>query len=497
MRIGVALVQQETNTFSLKACRLDEFTIRAGLDAGRHTSGTNSEMGGAVDAIGREGHEPVPLIYAWALPSGRVDDVAFARLRTMLTESIAAAGPLDGLVLALHGSMATATTDDADGAMIEAAREVAGPIPLVVGLDLHANVTRRMVATADAIVGYHTDPHVDMADTGGRAARLVIAMAAGRTAPVTVLAKRPMIVPAESMNTTTGPLAGFRREADALADVLDVSFFPVQPWLDVAELGLGVLVTTDGDAARARDLAESFAGRIWEDRHRFVVPRLRTPAAALTAARASRTRPFIVAESADAPTAGAAGDSPAMVAALRTHGAGLKAVVPVVDPAAVDRCLEAGRGAVVDLEVGASIDRRWWKPVPLHARVEGFGEGPYRLEGAGYTGLTVDMGRWAVVRDGDIVVLLSERPAWTADPATFRTAGIDLAGVDVLVVRSCSDFRPNFPDAANEAVTLDVPGPATPRLDTLTFSRAGRPLWPLDPFADDRGHRPPPKGATA
>lgn len=485
MRIGIALVQQESNTFAPGRCEWESFTVRRGVAAAVHTRGTNSEMAGATEAVTGAGHVAVPLLYAWALPAGPLSRRAFSRLRDLLIEQITGAR-LDGLVLALHGAMAAETYPDADAELIGAARSAVGSIPLGVSLDLHANVTRRMVDAADVMVGYHTDPHVDMREAGRRAAAQIVGILEGSIEPAIALAKRPMIVPAESMNTTSGPLAAVRETADAVQDVLDISLFPVQPWLDVPELGFGALVTTNGDPHRSADLARHFADDVWRRRDAFRVPRLMPPRDAVLAAVASPVRPFIIAESADAPTAGAAGDSPVMISALLEHGTGLKAVVPVVDPAGVDRCHVAGVTAEVQLTVGAAIDDRWWNPVHLHATVVGIGAGEYRLQGAGYTGTEVSMGRYAVVASGDVVILLSERPAWTADPATFRFAGIDLDRADVLVVRSCSDYRPNFPDSADAAVTLDVPGTATPRLEHLEFTRAPRPLWPLDAFPRDR-----------
>ena len=163
----------------------------------------------------------------------------------------------------------------------------------------------------------------------------------------------------------------------------------------------------------------------------------------------------------------------------------MTAVVPIVDRAAVGDCERAGVGSVVNLNVGGGIDGRWWDPVPFSGRVLRLGKGKYKLEGVGYTGIEVTMGDFAVVQASGISLLLSEKPAWTADPATFRFAGIEPSQVDLIVVRSCSDFRPNFPDSAEDAVTLDVPGAATPRLENLMFTKAPRPLWPLDRFGDD------------
>ena len=491
VRIAVASIMQETNTFALGRCSLSDFRFARGRDVLDLVAGTNSELARAQTVIEAAGGEVIPLLYAWAMPAGRVDGTTFRHLRDSLADALGSTGSVDALVLSLHGSMAAEGFDDADGELLRATRAVVGEtVPIAVTLDLHANVTREMVRLADSISAYHTDPHIDMADAGARAARRALAMAAGSLRPVMGFAKRPMLVPGETMNTSTGPLSSIRRQAMAAAPagLLELGLFPVQPWLDVPELGFGVVAVADGSEVDAADAIEQFAAEVatavWARRHEFRIDRLSSPLQALATAAMSRTRPFLIAESADAPTAGAAGDSPAMVRAVQEAGGDLVAYVPVVDATAVEACHNAGLGHHVRLRVGASIDHRWWEPVDLQGVVAHLGDGTYRLEGASFTGMEVSMGRFATVHTGPIRLLLSERPAWTSDPATFRIAGLPPEDADVIVVRSCSDFLANFPGAAAEAVTLDVPGAATPRLENLTFAASPRAPFPLDDWAE-------------
>lgn len=486
-RIGVASIMQETNTWSLVPCTIEDFTCH-GLVTGPAVwdrfAETNTEIGGAMRAIAAEaGCVPVPLVRAWANSSGRLTRATLDELCRLLVEELRRS-PIDGLVLALHGAMAAEGLDGADAAVLDAARRALGPdVPIGVCLDLHANVTRALVRSAAFVTGYHTYPHTDMGETGARAARLLIARLRGRAAPVTALAKRPMLVPAEAMSTDGGPLGALRASADRLTSgsVLDVSIFPVQPWLDVAELGFGIAVTTDGDEALATAVAESLADEAWERRGEFTVDLL-APAEAIAVARRSAVRPFLISESADAPTAGAAGDSPVMVRALLEHGADLEAYVTIADRPAVNRCAEAGIGAEVSLSLGCRIDRRFHEPVALSGVVTRLGDQPVVLRGPSYTGIQVSMGRFAVVRSGRLHVLITERPAFTLEPGTFAHAGLDVARADVVVIRSANGFRAAYPPASvADAVLLDLPGASTPRLELLDFRRAPRPMYPLDP----------------
>ena len=480
-RIGIASVFQETNTFSPKPTGWEDFTVLFGEETVQAFAGTNTEFAGALAELERLGAEPIPLISAYSLPSGRVRVETFHRLVGLLDSALEQAGQLDGLVLALHGSMTAESRFDADSTLIEVARRWMGTAPVGVCLDLHANVTSRMVELADVMVGYHTEPHVDMGSTGERIARLVAATVRSEVSPAMALAKRSLLIPAEGMRTDLGPMSEVRDLADRMTvdRVLDLSLFPVQPWLDVPELGLGVLAVTDDDPDGAALLAEELAYEVWRRRGRMTTPRIMTPSAAFATARLSSTRPFLMAHTADCPTAGASGDDPVMVTEAASYGADLIVMHSVLDPEAARRCARAV-GTRVRMEVGAGFNPAA-RPVRVEGLVTGAGAGSYRLTGRSFTGKEVSMGEWAVITSGRHHLLISSRPSLTYDPSTWRHAGLDPDRPDVLVVRSCSDYRANFPCSAPEAITLDLPGASTPRLESLRFEHAPRPLYPLDP----------------
>ena len=491
-RIGVASLMQESNTFSPRKCDLADFESQ-GLHRGPEISdryrGSNTEIGGALAELAHHGVEPVPLLRAWAMSSGPLSEHALTSLSALLTEELQSAGRLDGLVLSLHGAMVADGLDSADDFLVGVARSILGPrTPITVCLDLHANVTSSLVAKSDILLGYRTYPHIDLAETGGRVAHQLLRLLNGEISPVVAFAKVPMLIPAEVMQTTDGPMSELRAEADAASRtraILEVSLFPVQPWLDVRELGFGVIVTADRDQEQADSIASLLSRSAWIRRGRFTVD-LVEPSEAFKKARHSTVRPFLMTESADSPTAGAAGDSPAMVAAWLAHGRDLRTYVTVVDAPAVDACYRAGAGQSVRLSIGCTVENRYHKPVDIEGAVGYLGGRGIVLSGPGYTGMHVSMGRFAVVSTGRLSLLLTERPAITFDPATFSAAGLNPTEADVIVVRSATNYRAGFPAAAAEAVTLDLPGASTPRLDRLDFRRAPRPLFPLDPIAEGR-----------
>lgn len=482
-RIGIASVIQESNTFSPRQTTMEDFArgiLLAGSAAAARQVG--DEWGGAARAVASRGHTPVPIARAWAMSGGTLTADAFGALCQLLRDNLNAAGRLDGLYLGLHGALVAEGIPDADGELLRAVRgQLGDDLPIAVSLDLHANVTPLMAANASFLIGYRTYPHIDQAATGMKAAHLLVNRIETGERLQTVLAKAPMLLPAESQSTTAGPLADLRAMADGMTTrgIRDVSLFPVQPWLDVPELGFAVTVTAPAGDAHATHVLREMRQAAWDRRRDFAVI-LFAPEDAIAIAR--RTEGLVVlSESADSPTSGATGDSPAMVAALLEHGAGLRAYVTVCDPVAVAACHDAGLNADVCLAVGAGQDDRFHRPARLDGRVTVLGDRPVVLEGGFMHGQPFDMGRHAVVEAATgLAVLLTEHAACTFDLATWRHVGLDPEHADVVVVRSPHLYTHVFAPIARRMLTLDLPGASTPRLAALPLANVTRPLYPLD-----------------
>lgn len=475
------LIQQESNSFAVRPSSLGDFTIRYGSDAASNLDDANSEFTGALHEIHERGGVPVPIIHAHALPGGVLDDADFARLLDLALSAIQEVGPLDGLVLCLHGAMATVSEPSADALLCETiARAV--DTPLALSLDLHANCTPRLCAPATVVTGYKTNPHVDLAATGARAAAFLCAAMNGTLTPRVAVATRPVIFPDETLRIENGVLGEILDGclAHVGPQVVDVSIFPTQPWLDAPGVGFTALVTTNDDEPTAKRLAERLADEVSQRRDEFIIDRIAPPIECLHTALADPLQPSIVTESADAPTAGGSGDSPAMLHALAAVQPPTDKTVlaTIVDARVVESCHELGVGATIDSPIGATIDRRHHQPFRLVGEVVKLGAGEYRLTGVGYDGLTVSMGRFAVVHSGALRLLVTELPSWSADPATWRHAGLEPNDADVLIVRSCTDYIANFPASASTAQVADIDGACTPRLSRLKFSLADPAPWP-------------------
>jgi microcystin degradation protein MlrC len=479
---------QESNSFSPRLTTVEDFR-RQGIQFGERVEAwardANCEVSGAIREIARRGATAVPMMWAWAAPGGPVAAECFDQLLGMLDEQLLAYGPVDGIVIALHGAMTAVGTEDADGAILNRVRQRLGPKVFIgVSLDSHANVTKRMRSASDVLVGYHTYPHVDEAETGRRTAALVVDSLNGALKAKTVVEKRPMILPAETTGMPDGPIAKLQAiaEHETRGPIRDVTIFLTQPWLDVPELGFSVAVTCEADAsAKATRLARELSDRAWEARAMFE-PDLKDCRTALRAAEhANRSRPILLVDSADSTGAGATGDSTVVLHELLALENNLNAVLTLVDPEAVAHCHAAGVGAELALTMGGKLDPDRFAPIRATVKVRYIDDGRFQLSGPVGRGLWVSTGPRAVatVRDR-IAVMLTTGSAFSYDPQSFRSAGLEPAEADVVVVRSAAAFHAAYDEIVSQAIFLDTPGASTARLTSLGFCRAPRPLYPLD-----------------
>lgn len=490
MRILTGSLVQESNTFSPLTSDLSFFQagcLLFGEDSLRGMAGTRTEMGGFIAASEQAGVTVLPTIAAWAASGGSFEQHAFGKLVGRLLRRVEEAGPIDGVLLALHGAWVGQDQPDADGYVLAQVRRIVGPgVPIVATLDLHANITARMVAAADALVGFRTYPHVDMFETGERAARLLFRLVKRQTRPVMGWCKVPMLVPPENAQTTDGPMAELMAAAtrlEAVPGCLSASLFVVQPWLDVPELGCAAVVVRDDDRTNARQDAAHLGDDLWRRRHAFRVP-LVAPDEAVRRAVSAPEGPILLVDSADSVSSGAPGDSTALLRALLDASSPRPAFATLVDPEAARRAA-ASDGAELDLCIGGRIDKARHRPVTLHCRARRVPGGRVTFSAGVGDGLSSDMGAAAVLMVGSLHILLMENPVPCYDPALYRAAGLEPAAAHIVVVKSPNNFRWTYRAAAREWIYVDAPGASTPRLETLPFTQAPRPLFPLDDLSWD------------
>ena len=476
---------QESNTFSPIPSDLSAFDagcLRYGQDSLDGLADTRTETGGFIQVSLRHGVDLVPTLAAWASSSGPMIAGDFDRLSGEFLRRVRAASHVDGVLLGLHGAWVSEQHADADGWLLTQVRQIVGPdVPIVTTLDLHANVTRAMLGAADALVGFRSYPHTDMWETGVRAAELLFQCLETGTRPKMVARKVPMVVPPENAQTTEGPIAGVMRDvvgSESLPGIHSASMFVVQPWLDVAELGCAMVVVADGEDRGPERLADRVAERLWGCRHAVQV-NLLSPKVAVQRALEAVDGPVLLVDSADGVSSGAPGDSTALLRELIEAPLRGAALLTLVDPYAARAAAQAD-GNEITLAIGGRLDPARQQPVPITAVVRRLAGGRITFNGGIGDGLTADMGTAVVLQSGRLQILLTERPVPCYDPALYRAAGMEPAAAQVVVVKSPNNFRWTYRDIAKEWIYVDAPGASTPRLKTLQFVRAPRPLYPFD-----------------
>jgi microcystin degradation protein MlrC len=492
MRVAVGQLWQETNTFNPLPTTREDFQplgLYRGAELVERMADTN-ELGGFIQSLRAwpESPEVVGLVRLPAWPGGSVAAETFTWLRQEMLGALSAARPVDAVLLALHGSMVAEGAPDVEGEVLEGVRGLVGPaVPVVVTLDLHANVTAKMVRHADALVLYHTAPHVDVFETGRRGAA-VLRRILGGARPVTAFQKLPLVVPAERANTQDPASVshGFRRrlqEMEADPRVLAAGLATVQPWMDIPDLGSAVVVVTDGDADGARSLCAEMAAEVWR-RRRDYLPELVPAADAVRRAHEVAEGLVVLSDSADATTSGAPGDSNHVLRELLRYSWPRPVLVPLVDPELVAEARRLGPGAVLKPLLGGKRDRRFSRPTEVEVQVERLFEARFVLSGHLGRNLPIDMGPSAVLRHGEVRVLATSRSGPHFAPEFFRSGGFDPFAAAVVVAKSPCGFRAAYQERARQILLVRAPGCAPADFWNYPYERIGRPLWPWDEIGD-------------
>lgn len=486
MRIYAGGIIQETNTFCPNRTELDLFRrgyLLQGLDIEQQLSGTNTEFAGFFEYLGHEPEvEVIPGLAAWAVASGVIEKGAFDFLCSSLIGILAEALPLDGVLLALHGSMVSEDVEDCEGEILRRVRLVVGPdVPIVCTLDYHACVTSAMVEVADVLVGFRTYPHIDFFDTGVRAAQALLSTVRRPIRAHKAYMKLPMILPVENTETAVGPMSTAMRMIESLdtePGVLSASLFCPQPWVDVCENGVAVLVYSDSESVASAG-AREVAGLIWSWRNEFIQ---RCPSTdELFQVLDESQRPVAIVDSGDITSAGGSGDSTELLRLFLSRDAKWRVIIPIVSSTATNRAFDIGLHNEGQIIIGSGAKGEYNEAVCVAGRIAALSDARVRVGGTSFSGIEIDTGRRAVVEvDGGISILLCEHTSLIHDPEVLRSMGLAPESYDVIVQKSHKLFRPAYKDIVRSIVVLDTPGHTTMHLADLPFIRIKRPIFPLD-----------------
>ena len=486
MRIAVAGFMHESNTFNPTRTNRAAFAAQSltfGATLLEEWRDAHHEVGGFLEGIAKAGAEVVPILMAWATPSGPVADAAFDEIVGRLSDDLCREKP-DGLLLALHGAMVAESHLDADGEVLQRLRQAVGrDFPIVVTLDLHGNLSERLIDLSDATVAYRTCPHVDQRACGLRAAAILRSMLQDGIRPTQALAKPPLIVNIMVHDTSQEPLRSFMDEARQMErqpGILRVNLLPGFAYADVPQMGPAVVVVTDGDMDLARREADRLADKLWAARH-LMARDLPDAATAVALALKATQLPVVLVETGDNVGGGSAGDSTVILAEMLRQGA-TDGVVCLYAPEEVKACIAAGVGQSVAFTVGGKVDRLHGEPVAVTGRVRLLHDGTYVEPEVRHGGKRINhMGPTALVeiQGGNLLVLNSLRhPPFSLGQLTCL--GIEPARQRLLVVKAAIAYKAAYAPVAGTVIEVDTPGLTAVNPERFAYRHIRRPMYPLD-----------------
>jgi len=385
--------------------------------------------------------------------------------------------PLDGVVLFMHGAAQSELSDDPEGDIIVAVREIVGnDVPITVGLDFHANVTDRMVKNANTISLYQRYPHVDIWETGERAARFCLSILNGEISPKMALVRIPMIVPASSYTTETEPLKSLMEKAHGFVKsgrLLDFSISQMQPWLDV-ENGYSSVIAISENESDAAEIAKELAAGLWQIRHEFKTDLTSVDEIIRIAEKNVSAKPVILNDFADSSNAGSAGDSAEVIERVLALESDVNGIMYINDAPFVAACQKAGVGAKITAPLGATISTELYSPVTVCAEVKALFDGvlPFHTSYA-------DFGPSAVVKIRNMIVVVTTQHRHNGDPALYRSFGYDPANFQMVVVKACTSFRAFYAPITDLIYPASTKGAATSDLLSLPYKKIPKSFYPF------------------
>ncbi len=486
-QIAMFELMQEISSFNPSETHYDDFVVKQGADwlAGSH--GALNEIGGALGVFTDEDDvELVPTISAKSISSGGPFSAAsWEKLSAELVESLEGLRDkgIDGAYFCMHGAMASPAEMDPEGYILEKAREILGEnIPIVTSMDLHGIVTDRMLKHSDAIVVYHTYPHVDQKETGERSARLLMRLLREELNPVTVRVRVPALVRGDELITDSGIYGECIRLAQKIEESdegLSAGMFIGNPFTDVPELCTNSLVVIDGNKELAEQYATEMAELFWVHRERMQVP-LTSLEDAVEQTKKHTTESdgtVVLVDAADATSSGASGDSNVILAALYQADYQGRLLFPIVDEPAVRAARQAGVGNDVELTLGGTIDSGRYTPLTVQAKVRMVSDGDFHSE---TFNLLWHAGPTVVLEVRSFTVVVSSRAVHLFDRSFFRAHGQEPSRFDAVVMKSPHCEPQMFKEWASLYLDVDAPGSTSANLKSLGHTICERPMFPLD-----------------
>jgi len=482
-RILIAGISQEISTFNPKLTEIDLFSIQRNDEVEKINNGTGTAIAGAMKVFsGNKEIEYFTTYGAKAVSAGPMSADCWNELSADFIDHLSPhVGEVDGIYFALHGAMGGESELDPEGWVLEHTRQLFGEdIPIVFSLDLHGILTTKMIENGNALTSYHTYPHVDLFDTGERAARLLLKILDGAK-PVTTRVRVPTLVRGNELITETGCF-GEQIKAikayEANEEILSGGFLIGNPFTDVPELCSQAFITTDDDSGKASKIAAELTTSFWANRSKMQTSLVSINEAITKATDMAGS--IIFTDAADAPSSGAPGDSNSIISAMKDVKYPHTVLAPITDANAASMAFGAGVNGTFKTTLGGSIDSRF-TPEIFECKVNLLSDGNYILESwrmPQYAGPT------AVVTSKNFTIVITSLPVSLLDRSLFLGHGLDPQRFHSIIVKSPHCQPRFFDDWAEHNFNVDAPGSTSANLHSLGHTICSRPMYPMDPDAE-------------
>ncbi|WP_086465414.1 M81 family metallopeptidase [Oceanibaculum nanhaiense] len=501
MHFLLAMMKHETNTFSPVPTPLERFargrgTPPEGQDAVAAYRGTQSALAAFIDIAEKEGATYDIPVAGQAWPSGPVQDDAYNYMTGKIIAA-AKARKYDAILLDLHGAMVTESFEDGEGQLIKMLRQIAPDTPIAVALDMHTNLYAEIVDNATSVAGYQTYPHIDVYETGTRAALPVIAKLKGKANPVMAWGNRPMLPHVMRQGTDDFPNKELQiraHEMETTGGALAATLFTGFPHADIHNAGLSAVVVTDGDKALAQKYLDELLDFAWDEREAFVY-KLEPLGESVARAKKMNDGPVVLLDHFDNAASGGTMDTTAVLGEIIRQGLENVAFFAIHDPEAVQQMIKAGIGAKLTLKLGGKIKMPLLaadaisEPLEVTGTVRVLTNGEFRNRGPMGTGILNDMGPTAVFDTGKVEIVVISRHQEPNDLNCFYSLGIDPLAKRYLCLKSRVHWRAGFKPIMKDVVECAGVGVCTSDYNQLEFKHVRRPIYPLDILNEPKAGR--------
>ena len=490
LKIFVSGIHMEANSFSPIQATLDAFDQFIGEEI-ETLRGTELEVGGFYEYLDRcSDVEVIPGYYSSTVPAGPAKDEDFKYMAECIFGNLKKAGKVDGVLLSLHGAMASDKVFDCEGYILENVRKIVGEdVPICASLDFHTLLTQQMMDGLDGMAGYLTYPHVDRADTGFRAAQCLLRLihdGTDRKKIKKIYKNIPLIMPCENSNTFDSPMVyALNRYKELLAaeGVLSAGMFMTQPWLDAPDLGFQVAVFFENEKKRAEfeERANEIISYVWDNREKFYTDMPGIPEA-LEIAKGME-KPMCFVDFGDVPNAGSTGDGVAVLKVFLDAKLDFKSCVIVADKESVKKAVELGVGAKGEFMIGGfGRPGDFNERIAVEAEVLKLNPETYVSLGPAGKGIVINAGMRALLCSGKVYIILCEKVCISHDSNMLISMGIDPCEMGIISMRATHSFISTYGDIIKSWLYVDTPGYSTRNHKTLSYKYCRRPIYPLDNF---------------